>query len=46
MTTPYNLTNIRRLLTEDFTLANLRSFCYDHSDFRPAYKQLAENTVW
>lgn len=45
MTTPYNLTNIRALLTEGFTAADLRTFCYDHPDFRSLYEQLAENTV-
>jgi hypothetical protein len=39
MTAPYNLTNIRALLTEGFTTADLRAFCYDHPAFRPVCEQ-------
>ncbi len=44
MTKHYNLSNIRTLLTKGFTDKELRRFCYDKSDFRPVYDQLADNT--
>lgn len=40
----YNLINIRTLLIEGFTAAELRDFCYDTPDFKPVHHQLAENT--
>jgi hypothetical protein len=40
----YNLNKIRTLLTEGFTAEELRRFCYDESDFRPVYYQLAEDS--
>ncbi|GIK40941.1 MAG: hypothetical protein BroJett011_47740 [Chloroflexota bacterium] len=40
----YNLVNIRALLIEGFTAAELRDFCYDTPDFKPVHHQLAENT--
>lgn len=44
MTTHYDLKNIRVLLTEGFTDEDLRRLCYDISDFRPVYDQLARNS--
>lgn len=44
MISPYNLKNIRALLTKGFTAEELRRFCYDQSDFRSVYNQLAANT--
>ncbi len=43
MSKRYNLVNIRTLLVEGFTAAELRDFCYDTPDFKPVYHQLAEN---
>jgi len=40
----YNLINIRTLLKEGFSDAELRDFCFDMPDFRPVYDQLAQNT--
>lgn len=40
----YNLINIRALLKEGFSDAELRDFCFDVPDFRPVYDQLAQNT--
>ncbi|MBE7553518.1 MAG: SUMF1/EgtB/PvdO family nonheme iron enzyme [Anaerolineales bacterium] len=40
----YNLVNIRALLIEGFTAAELRDFCYDTPDFKLVHHQLAENT--
>ncbi|MCK6625115.1 MAG: SUMF1/EgtB/PvdO family nonheme iron enzyme [Anaerolineae bacterium] len=40
----YNLINIRTLLKEGFSDAELRDFCFDTPDFRPVYDQLAQNT--
>ena len=40
----YYTKNIRALLTEGFTDKELRRFCYDVSEFKPVYNQLAENT--
>jgi hypothetical protein len=44
MTVRYNLKNIRALLTEGFTDRELRRLCYDVSEFKPVYDQLAEFT--
>lgn len=44
MTDLYNLTNIRDLLTNGFTDAELRALCFDLPGFRPVYDQLAQNT--
>lgn len=44
MTTSYNLTNIRTLLNEGFTDADLRRFCHDTSEFKPVYDGLAGTT--
>lgn len=44
MTTRYHLKNIRILLTEGFSAEELRRFCYDDTNFRPVYHQLAHNT--
>lgn len=41
MSQKYNLTAIRTLLTDGFTDAELRRFCYDNPDFRPAYDELS-----
>lgn len=38
----FNVKNIRTLLIEGFTDLELRRLCYDESDFRPAYEQLAQ----
>lgn len=38
----YNLPNIRELLTNGFSDAELRALCFDY--FRPVYDQLAQNT--
>lgn len=40
----YNLQNIRTLLMEGFTDAELRRFCYDRPDFRPVYEELASTS--
>jgi formylglycine-generating enzyme required for sulfatase activity len=40
----YNLTNIRNLLNDGFTDEELRRFCYDTPDFRPAYDELSQET--
>jgi|GEM_PF-5531554 len=40
----YNLPNIRELLTNGFTDAELRALCFDLPGFRPVYDQLAQNT--
>jgi formylglycine-generating enzyme required for sulfatase activity len=40
----YNLVNIRALLIEGFTAAELRDFCYDTPGFKAVHYQLAENT--
>lgn len=40
----YNLRNIRALLNEGFTDAELRHLCYDEPVFRPVYDQLAQET--
>lgn len=40
----YHLENIRRLLNEGFTAAELRRLCYDDFLFRAVYDQLADNT--
>ncbi len=40
----YNLDNIRTLLTEKFSIDELRRFCYDFPAFRPVYDQLARDT--
>lgn len=44
MATSYNLANIRILLTEGFSDAELRRFCYDAPEFRAVYDGLAANT--
>lgn len=44
MTELYNLPNIRELLTNGFTDAELRALCFDLPGFRPVYDQLAQNT--
>ncbi len=44
MSISYNLRNIRDLLTEGFTDEELRRLCYDISDFRSVYNQLARNS--
>lgn len=44
MSMQYNLTNIRNLLTQGFTDEDLRRLCYDSSDLRPVYDQLARNS--
>jgi hypothetical protein len=44
MTSPYNLKNVRSLLTEGFTTEELRTFCFDDPQFRPVYHGLAEGT--
>lgn len=41
---PYNLPNIRSLLTEGFTDTELRRFCYDRPNFRSVYDELAHGT--
>lgn len=40
----YNLWNIRTLLNEGFTDAELRRLCYDEPKFRPVYDELAQGT--
>ncbi|MBE7468959.1 MAG: hypothetical protein DPW09_03360 [Anaerolineae bacterium] len=40
----YILRNIRTLLTEGFSDRELRRFCYDTPEFRPAYDELADLT--
>lgn len=40
----YNLKNIRALLIEGFSDADLRRFCYDEPTFRPVYNELAGAT--
>lgn len=40
----YYFSNIRRLLTEGFTLEELRRLCYDEPSFRPVYHQLADDS--
>ena len=37
----YNLKNIRALLTDGFSEAELRRFCHDEPDFRPVENELA-----
>ena len=44
MTGSYNLKNIRTLLTEGFTDAELRCFCFDVPEFRPVYERLSQQT--
>lgn len=44
MSTGYNVTNIRTLLTEGFTDEELRRLCYDVLDFRPVHNKLARGT--
>ena len=44
MTDRYNLGNIRTLLIEGFSENELRSFCFDHPNFRDVHNQLSENT--
>ena len=39
----FSLRNIRALLTEGFTDADLRRLCYDEPAFRPVYEQLAQD---
>ncbi len=39
----YHLRNIRALLTEGFTLEELRRLCYDADEFRPVYEELPEH---
>jgi HEAT repeat protein len=38
----YHLPNIRVLLTEGFTEADLRNFCFETPEFRPVHHELAE----
>jgi len=40
----YHLVNIRTLVTEGFSEAELRNFCFDTPEFRPVYHELAELT--
>lgn len=40
--TDYNLANIRTLLTEGFSDAELRRFCYDTPEFRSVHHELAQ----
>lgn len=40
----YNLNNIRTLLTEGFTVDELRRLCYDRPDFRPIFEELASES--
>jgi hypothetical protein len=42
MATNYHLQNIRTLLTEGFSAAELRAFCFDTPEFRPVHHELAE----
>ncbi len=44
MATAYNLSNIRTLLTEGFSEAELRDFCFDTPEFRSVHHELAELT--
>lgn len=44
MTAQYNFLNIRTLLTEGFSEAELRSFCFYYPEFRDVYHQLSENS--
>ena len=41
----YNLQNIRTLLIEGFTDADLRRFCFDEPAFRSVYDELASLVV-
>jgi hypothetical protein len=41
MTSPYNLKNIRSLLTEGFTAEELKAFCFDQPELRTVYNRLA-----
>lgn len=40
----YNWLNIRNLLTKGFTAEQLRSFCFDSSEFRAVYDELNNQT--
>lgn len=42
--TGYNLRNIRSLLNNGFTDAELRRLCFDEPAFKPVYDQLAQET--
>ncbi len=44
MTNRYDYKKIRDLLTDGFNDEELRNLCFDVSDFRPVYHQLAQNT--
>ncbi len=44
MATSYHLSNIRTLLLEGFSEAELRDFCFDTPEFRPVHHELAELT--
>jgi hypothetical protein len=44
MTANYYLSNIRTLLTEGFSEAELRDFCFDTPEFRPVRHELADLT--
>jgi hypothetical protein len=44
MTDLYILANIRELLTQGFSDAELRALCFELPGFRPVYDQLAQNT--
>lgn len=44
MATAYNLSNIRTLLTEGFSEAELRDFCFDTPEFRSVHHELADLT--
>lgn len=44
MSSTYNWSNIRELLSEGFSAEQLRTFCHDHASFRPVHDQLNDQT--